>query len=84
MRTAITVAAMDTTDTRAPFSNFGSCVDIFAPGVNIVSSMVSGDYGLMSGTSMATPLVAGAVAMLRQVRCSRAPRGQCTVQCLVL
>jgi len=62
--TAITVGASDTNDARASFSNFGNCVDMFAPGVNIVSDLNSAAGGTqtLSGTSMATPHVTGAVA----------------------
>jgi subtilisin family serine protease len=62
---AITVNATDINDNRASFSNFGTCTDIFAPGVNITSSWNSSDTATntISGTSMATPHVAGAAAL---------------------
>jgi subtilisin family serine protease len=65
-RAAITVGATDSADARAPFSNHGSCLDIFAPGVRITSASRSSDTGTatMSGTSMASPHVAGAAALV--------------------
>jgi subtilisin family serine protease len=62
---AITVNATDINDARASFSNFGTCTDIFAPGVNITSSWNTDDTATntISGTSMATPHVAGAAAL---------------------
>jgi subtilisin family serine protease len=63
---AITVGATDNTDTRGSFSNFGSCLDIFAPGVRITSASQTSNTTskTMSGTSMASPHVAGAAALL--------------------
>ncbi|MBE1464487.1 S8 family serine peptidase [Kibdelosporangium phytohabitans] len=62
---AITVNATDTNDRRATFSNWGSCTDIFAPGVGIVSSHHTSDTASasMQGTLMASPHVAGAAAL---------------------
>ena len=62
--TAITVGSTDSNDARSSYSNYGSVVDIFAPGRNIVSTFPNKSIGTISGTSMATPHVAGALALL--------------------
>jgi subtilisin family serine protease len=63
---AITVAASDQRDVRAGFSNVGSCVDIFAPGVGITSDFANSDNAtrVLAGTSMSTPHVTGAAAIV--------------------
>ena len=65
---AVTVGASTSSDARASFSNWGSCLDIFAPGQSITSSTSTSDtsLGTWSGTSMAAPHVAGAIALYLQ------------------
>ena len=67
---AITVGATGSNDARASYSNRGRCLDIFAPGSSITSAGISSNTAVatMSGTSMASPHVAGSVALLLQAQ----------------
>jgi subtilisin family serine protease len=72
---AITVSATDRNDARPAFANFGTCVDLFAPGVNITSSGIGNDNvtNTISGTSMAAAHVAGAAAQWLSIRPNATP-----------
>jgi subtilisin family serine protease len=65
---AMTIGATDNTDTKTSWSNYGNCVDWFAPGRSITAAWYTGDSvtNTISGTSMATPHVAGVAALYLQ------------------
>jgi subtilisin family serine protease len=72
VKAALTVGATDTADQRTTWSNYGSCVDVYAPGNNIVSSYggtgsTTSTWKPLSGTSMAAPAVGGVAALLLQI-----------------
>ncbi|MFD0691322.1 S8 family peptidase [Actinomadura fibrosa] len=62
---ATTVAASTSTDAKASYSNYGSCVDLYAPGTSITSTWLNGGTNTISGTSMATPHVTGVAALYK-------------------
>ena len=70
---AVTVGASTLADTRAYFSNYGSCNDLFAPGLNILSTWIGSKYAVntISGTSMASPHIAGLLAYLLSLQPSK-------------
>jgi subtilisin family serine protease len=71
----LAVAATTDNDVRAEFSNYGPWVSLSAPGVDVVSTVPGGGYGVASGTSLSAPLVAGAAASVRAI-CPLIPASQ--------
>lgn len=69
----VTVAATDTSEAETSWSNYGSCVDIWAPGANIRSTSKTGGTTTMSGTSMAAPHARGGAALYISSNTSASP-----------
>ena len=69
-RSAITVGSTNIKDRRASFSNRGKCVDIYAPGVDVIGAIGFSEYHMVSGTSVSAPLVSGMTALAME-------RGKC-------
>ena len=61
----VTVAASTSSDARASYSNYGGCVDLYAPGSSITSTWLNGGTNTINGTSMASPHVAGVAALYK-------------------
>ncbi|KAL7793689.1 peptidase S8/S53 domain-containing protein [Trichoderma ceciliae] len=75
--TVCTVGATNSADARAYFSNYGTIVDIFAPGQDILSTWPGGSTNIISGTSMASPHIAGLGAYLLTLEGPRDPQALC-------
>lgn len=78
--TVCTVGATDSSDARASYSNYGSIVDIFAPGTNILSTWIGSTSATntISGTSMATPHITGLGAYLLTLLGKKTPAALCS------
>jgi subtilisin family serine protease len=72
---ALTVASVNNTDTQTSWSNYGSCVDLYAPGNSVRTSSMTTDTSVtsVSGTSISSPLVAGAAALYLESHPAAAP-----------
>nr|QKI86383.1 subtilisin-like protease PR1A [Metarhizium flavoviride] len=75
--TACTVGATASDDSRSTFSNYGRIVDIFAPGTGILSTWINGRTNTISGTSMATPHIAGLAAYFSALSGKTSPAALC-------
>jgi subtilisin family serine protease len=64
----LTVAAVNNSNVKASFSNYGSYIDVSAPGVNIISAYPNDQYSVASGTSFSAPIVAGEAALVRSLQ----------------
>lgn len=76
--TVCTVGSSDSSDRKSSFSNYGSIVDIFAPGSNVVSTIPGGGTGTKSGTSMAAPHIAGLAAYIAGLEGPSNPQALCS------
>jgi subtilisin family serine protease len=76
--TLCSIGASARDDARAYFSNYGQGIDLFAPGVDVISTYNNGSTAVLSGTSMAAPHIAGLAAYLLSLEGERAPIALCS------